>query len=137
MLLARDGDWKQRIKVHRIVLIAPPNQGSAVARWLVDFPPYATLYGKSGQQLTPAAVSAVPQLDLPFGIIAGGLKDGEGFNPFLAGDDDGTVAVTETSLAGESEILIVPEIHSKISIHPAAIRATVNFLKSGRFEESS
>jgi pimeloyl-ACP methyl ester carboxylesterase len=135
-LLARDGDWKRRVKVGRIVMIAPPNQGSAIARWLADFPPYTAIYGKSGQQLTPAAASAVPALDLPFGIIAGGRKDGEGFNPFLAGDDDGTLAVTETQLAGASGFLIVPAIHGRISNHPETIRATLNFLKFGRFEAS-
>jgi len=136
-LLARDGNWKRRVKVKRIVLIAPPNQGSAVAHWLKDFPPYTALYGEAGQQLTPAAVAAAPGLNLPFGIIAGGRKDGKGFNPFLAGDDDGTLAVAETQLPGASDFIVVPEIHGRISNHPETIRATLNFLMFGRFEGNS
>ena len=135
-LLARDGAWKNRIDIDRIVMIAPPNQGSAIARVIKDLPPYRLIYGEAGQELTPAQVSRVPALTHSFAIIAGGKSDGRGFNPLLPGDDDGTVAVDEARLEGAAGFLVVPEIHTLISNHPITIQATVNFLNHGSFEGS-
>jgi hypothetical protein len=132
-LLARDGAWKRRIEVHRIVMIAPPNRGSAIARLLEDVPAYRLIYGAAGQQLTPEEVARVPMLDHPFAIIAGGTGDGGGFNPLLPGDDDGTVGLAETRLEGAKDFLVVPAIHATISNHRKTIRATINFLKHGKF----
>ncbi len=136
-LLSRDAPWTRRISVRRIVLIAPPNQGSAVARLLKDIPAYRWIYGAAGQQLTPAEVSKIPLIQHPFAIVAGGTGDGEGFNPLLPGDDDGTVALAETRLEGALDFLVVPEIHAVISNHRDTIRATINFLKHGKFDSDS
>ncbi len=133
-LLSRDEAWMRRIAVHRIVLIAPPNQGSAIARLLEDVPAYRLIYGEAGQQLTPAEASNIPAIEHPFAIVAGGTGDGEGFNPLLPGDDDGTVGVAETRLEGAIDFLVVPEIHAMISNHQDTIRATINFLKHGKFD---
>ncbi len=136
-LLSFDRAWQRRVAVHRIVLIAPPNRGSAIARVIEDIPAYRSIYGEAGQQLTPADVSNVPMLDHPFAIIAGGTGDGEGFNPLLPGDDDGTVGLAETRLEGAMDFLVVPEIHAVISNHRDTIRATINFLKHGTFDAAS
>ena len=133
-LLSRDEAWMRRIAVHRIVLIAPPNQGSAIARLFEDIPAYRLIYGEAGQQLTPAEASNIPAIEHPFAIVAGGIGDGEGFNPLLPGDDDGTVGVAETRLEGAMDFLLVPEIHAMISNHQDTIRATINFLKHGKFD---
>ncbi len=76
-------------------------------------------------------------LDHPFAIIAGGKSDDSGFNPLLPGDDDGTVRLAETRLEGAKDFLVVPEIHALISNHQNTIRATINFLKHGKFEAAS
>ena len=136
-LLARDGRWKSRININRIVMIAPPNQGSAIARVIKGLPLYGLIYGEAGQELTPAEVSRVPSLEHSFAIIAGGKGDDQGFNPFLLGDDDGTVAVEETRLKNAADFLIVPEIHGLISNHRITIQATINFLKHGHFSDAS
>ncbi len=133
-LLARDGDWKRRIEVRRVVMIAPPNQGSAIARLIKDVPAYRLIYGAAGQQLTPAEVSKIPVLDYPFAIIAGGKSDDDGFSPLLPGDDDGTVRLAETRLAGAKDFLVVPARHASISNHQKTIRAAVDFLKHGNFD---
>ena len=116
------------------MLIAPPNRGSAIARLLEDVPAYRLIFGEAGQQLTPGEVSRAPGLEHPFAIIAGGKGDGSGFNPLLPGDDDGTVGLAETRLEGAADFLVVPEIHALISNHQETVRATINFLKHGRFD---
>ena len=133
-LLSLNAAWKRRIVVDRIVLIAPPNQGSAIARLLEDIPAYRLIYGEAGQQMTPAEASNIPPIEHPFAIVAGGTGDGEGFNPLLPGDDDGTVGLAETRLEGTMDFLVVPEIHAMISNHQDTIQATINFLKHGKFD---
>lgn len=131
--LAEHAAWRDRLPIERIVMIAPPSQGSAVARWLKDFPPYRWLYGRSGQQLQPGSLPRMAPPPARFGIIAGGKGDGAGFNPLLAGDDDGTVAVDETRLDGAADFRVVRALHARIPNHPAAIAATLSFLRQGHF----
>lgn len=133
-LLAREAAWQRRIEVRRVVMIAPPNQGSAIARLLEDIPAYRLVYGAAGQQLTPETAARIPALDYPFAIVAGGKGDDGGFNPLLPGDDDGTLRVAETRLEGATDFLVVPEIHALISNHRETIRATINFLKHESFK---
>ena len=61
-LLAMDSAWKQRIKVGRIVQIAPPNQGAEMAGWVSRFRPYQLVFGKAGQGLRPAACEVHPDV---------------------------------------------------------------------------
>jgi len=136
-LLARDGAWKRRVRAHRAVLIATPNRGSAVAARLAPFPPFAAVYGPAGRQLTPAAVAGVPPLRIPFATIAGGRGNRTGFNPFLAGDNDGTVSVAEVALDGAERHLVVPALHALICSHPETIRATVAYLRTGSLKDES
>ncbi|MDA7946187.1 MAG: hypothetical protein MPJ78_01780 [Hyphomicrobiaceae bacterium] len=130
-LLHRNGAWKKRIEVGRIIHIAPPHRGSAMAEGLSDLKPYEWILGDAGQQLTPRRASTVPPLELPFAIIAGGKGNDEGFNPFLPGDDDGVVAVDETRLHGARDFLIVKATHITLTRNPETIRATLAFLKGG------
>lgn len=129
-LLAADGPWKDKVKASGVVMIAPPNQGSAVARSLEDFPPYEFLYGISGQQLVPDVVAAMPAPKVPFIVIAGGKSDGKGFSPLLTGDDDGTVTVAETRLAGAAEHHVVPAIHATVSNHARTAEIVLRHLKT-------
>ncbi len=131
--LARPAAWRERVALHRIVLIAPPSKGSAVANLLADFLPYQWLTGDAGQDLTTEAIADLPGLDAPFGIIAGGHGDGEGFNPMIDGDDDGTVAVAETQLEGSLDFLLVDSLHSFVHTGPETIEAVLSFLANGCF----
>jgi hypothetical protein len=131
--LAKPAAWRDRVAVHRIVLIAPPSQGSGVANLLADFPPYQWLTGDAGQDLTTEATAELPGLDVPFGIIAGGRGDGEGFNPMIDGDDDGTLAVAETQLEGALDFLVVDSLHSFVHTDAKSIDAVLTFLSNGCF----
>lgn len=130
-LLASSAAWQKRISIDRAVMVAPPNQGSAIARTLKDFEPFKLLYGVSGQQLTPEMAQTLPGLNIPFIVIAGGLGDGAGYNPILEGDDDGTVTVAETRLDGAENFYLVPDTHTAIGDNPRTIKMTIDYLKSG------
>lgn len=134
-LLAMDSPWNQRIKVGRIVQIAPPNKGAGMAGWISRFAPYKLVFGRAGQGLSPKAVQSVPSVNHPFAIIAGGKGDEIGFNPFLSGDDDGVVRVSETALEHAKAQLLVRANHAMLVGHPQVIKATTQFLKHGMIRD--
>ncbi|MBN1441630.1 MAG: alpha/beta fold hydrolase [Planctomycetes bacterium] len=132
-LLARDGRWKKKLEVGRLVMIGPPSRGSIVAEQLKDWFPYRVAAGDSGQELTSQEVEKIPVPSCPFGIIAGGKGDGDGYNPLLPGDDDGTVTVESTKLPGAAGFLLVEALHSFLMKDPEVIQATRRFLEKGEF----
>lgn len=134
-LLGRDGKWKQSIRVHRLVMLAPPNQGSVVAETLKEWLPFQAAAGQAGQELTPRAVARIPAPECEFGIIAGGAGNESGFNPLLPGDDDMVVTVESTRLAGAADFLVIPATHTFIMDKPEAREAVLNFLARRRFSD--
>ncbi|WP_337660265.1 esterase/lipase family protein [Anderseniella sp. Alg231-50] len=134
-LLARNGAWKSTLVSGRLVMIAPPNQGSLIAQALQPAWPYKLLYGTAGQQLTPAQAAGFSVPDIPFGIIAGGLGTPEGYNPLVPGDDDGTVAVAETRLEGAQDFMVLPGLHGFIARSHGVEQSVLNFLTTGRFKQ--
>ncbi len=138
VLLAQDAPWRDRLHVGHIVMIAPPNQGSAIAKSLKNNRLFKALYGPAGQQLDPESTTRLPPLkNHNFAVIAGGRDNGTGFNPFLDGDNDGTVSVAETHLKGSRDRLVVPELHARITNHPRTVHAATAFLETGSLHGAS
>lgn len=136
-MLSRDGAWKSRLHVHRIVMIGPPNQGSHLAQKLRRVPGYQFLTGESGRELSSGFASGLPIPEAEFGIIAGGRGNDVGFNPLLPGDDDGFVTVAETRLDGVRDHLIVNTTHGLLDDHPITIESTIRFLRTGCFRQDA
>jgi len=130
-LLADRGDWMREIDVERLVMLAPPNQGSDFALQLESFAPYRWLFGETGQSLTPEAMRKMPVPEIPFLVIAGSSGKPDGYNSMLNGDDDFVVRVAETHLAGESAHLTVPSLHTFLMNQDLTIAATADFLRYG------
>jgi triacylglycerol lipase len=123
----------------RVVMIAPPNQGSFMAQRLEDLDIFRWIFGPAGQQLTAdnrAFFENLPVPDCEFGIIAGGRGTEDGFNPLLEGDDDGTVSVEETKLQGSADFTLVNNTHTLILFDPETVEQTIHFLKFGEFQKS-
>jgi hypothetical protein len=135
LLSERDG-FDSGITLGRAVFIAPPSQGAALADRMEDLPPYRWIAGPAGLEVTSAGAGTLPPPRIPFGVIAGGRGGTAGYNPLLEGDDDGVVAVSEARLEGAADFLVVPEIHTFISNHPATIDAVLRFLAAGRFSSA-
>jgi hypothetical protein len=120
----------------RMVMLGPPNQGSELARlasqvrWLA-----ATADGAARDLVCdwPRIEARLAVPPCPFGIVAGGKGDGEGFSRLLAGDDDAVVRVEETRLPGASDFLLLPVHHAVMMKHPEVQRATAAFLRDGWF----
>lgn len=128
-----------RLRWERIVMLAPPNQGSRLAAGLVRNPVFRWFYGPAGREL--ADCSSWPTPPAPFAVIAG-TRSLAWSNPtswtlgrrFPTGTpNDGTVAVDETRLPDMTAFAEVDETHTWIMNSPRAHRLAIAFLREGRF----
>lgn len=111
-------------KVGRLVMLAPPNQGSPIAR-----------IGEStlGRLCKPIAdlscsqrsyVNSLPSnVDAEVGVIAARL--------------DNLVPVACTHLQGESDHLLLTATHSSLLFSKTVAEQTTHFLRSGRFHDNA
>lgn len=106
----------------RIVMIGPPNQGSDVAERMKDSKAYGWVTGPPGQQLGTGEGAFAKQL-APINYEIG----------VIAGEHDGKVPVENTKLDEMTDFLLVDAAHTFIMNDREVGRATVNFLKTGRF----
>jgi len=129
-----------RPKLRRMVMIGPPNNGAQRANLWADHPVGRELFkfvvGDGGEQLGPRFHEIKDRLvtpDCEFGIIAGGKGDANGWHKDIPGDDDGTVGVEETKIAGAADFVVVPMRHTFL-IHDAGVQKMVcSFLEHGYF----
>ncbi len=124
--------------VGRFVMIAPPNHGSEMVDKLYSEAWFRWIYGdKSIEQLQSSNSEflvkecGIPQCE--FGIIAGGLGDGKGFNPLLKGDNDGTVPVESAHLEGAKDFVLLPYEHTALIFSDKTSRNAVHFIRNGKF----
>ncbi len=115
-LLGREGSW--RSSVHRILMLAPPNQGAALARSL-DTAVLRAVMGPSFGQLVEGIATDLPVPAEPTSIFAGRVGNTQ---------TDGLVTIEETKLEGMAEHHVVPSIHTFVMNHPAVIARAVTFL---------
>jgi len=123
--------------IGRLVMMAPPNQGSIVADMLLEWWPKERVTGPAWKQLATdvegfARNAGVPECE--FGIIAGERTEGKGWNPLVPGSDDGLISVENTRMERMTDFVTVRTIHSRIMKNDDAIRHTVHFLKQGAFD---
>ena len=123
-------------RVHRMVMLGAPNQGSDLARMASKIWVLAALSNGAARDLVIDWEKVSPHLAVPpcpFGIVAGGKGDDRGYSTFLKGDDDAVVRVAETKLDGAKDFLLVPVSHAAMMKHATVQEATVCFLENGRF----
>ena len=135
------GDWqrwpmgeKLLQRLDRVVMLAPPNQGSAMARALGYTGLFQLITGKAGTQLGSGWAEIGSRLatpPCPFAIIAGDSRLAS-WNPLLPGPSDVVVGVNETCLSGAAEVLTLPALHSFIMDDPRVQQATARFLNGQR-----
>ncbi len=136
-VLARDSDWKRRLELGRLVMIAPPSRGSALAARAVRWPLVRGLLGPSLRDATPAGARELPRPDCALGIVVGGRGDERGWCPLIPGDDDGVVGVEEARLDDVDSFLVVEGLHTFLAGNEAVIAAVREFLGNGRFTPAS
>jgi len=120
----------------RVVMVAPPNQGTEIVDTLG-----ATLFrytlGPTAAELgtVPGSLpNRLPPADFEVGVIAGVGSINPLGSVLVPGDDDGTVAVERTKLAGMTDFVTVDATHTFIMGADETARQVEAFLRRGRFD---
>ncbi len=123
----------------RVVMLAPPNQGSEVIDITRDWPTSKLFAGEAGLQLGTDFDSIPGQLgpvDFELGVIAGTRSMNFVMSAMLPDPNDGKVSVESTRVDGMNDFLIVEISHHYITKNEEVIRNTTAFLRRGSFVDS-
>lgn len=121
-------------RIHRIVMLAPPNQGSQLAVLFRDNVLMEWIWGKSAIQIAEDWPELKLRLATPrcqFAIVAG--AEPSGLNRALRGDDDLILRVPETKLVGARDFAVLPVEHGQIMNEPTARQYALRFFQHGHF----
>lgn len=131
-------NWK------RIVMLAPPNQGSSVASALNGIM-FEAIFGPAAVALGNSDPKTWPMPPAPFAIIAGTRRrswanptswiSGRIFAPDVA--NDGTVSVDETRLPGMAAFETIDANHTTIMHDHRVHVLAAGFLRHGYFTQTS
>jgi len=127
-------------RLGRVVMFAPPNQGSEVVDKLRWFPVFRAVVGPAGLQVGTDENSIPSQLgpvNFELGIIAGTRTFNPILSQFLPNPDDGKVSVEKTKVAGMKDFIEVAHAHPFIMKMPDVLEQTVAFITSGKFNHDA
>lgn len=109
------------VRVGRVVMLAPPNQGSHEAN---RYAPWLGWILKPLADLRTQPDRAASYPPLPAYTEVG----------VIAGRDDGKVSIPETLVAGMTDHVVVPAAHTFLMLRPDVWRHTLEFLREGHFQ---
>jgi hypothetical protein len=123
-------------KLGRVVMLAPPNQGSEVVDKLGGWRLFYFLNGPAGLQLGTDNNSVPNQLgpvDFQLGIIAGSKTVNPLLSSLISGINDGKVSVSRAQVTGMKDFIIMPYSHPFIMRSEAVIEQALYFIQQGCF----
>ena len=121
----------------RVVLLAPPNQGSLFVDWLEEIPVATEVLGPVGSSLGTDSTdipATLPPPDYEMGIIAGSRAIHPIGHLAIPGPDDGIVSVEQTRVEGVP-VIVLPRSHTFIMSSRYTAEAVIEFLRTGEFGE--
>jgi pimeloyl-ACP methyl ester carboxylesterase len=120
----------------RVVMLGPPNKGSAAVDELAEVPGFDWLNGPAGRQLGKGEESVPLKLGpatFEVGVIAGNRTIDPITSAVLDNPDDGRVSVEDTKLDGMADFAVVEHSHAFMMRMGQTIDLTKNFLRTGQF----
>jgi len=123
----------------RVVMLGPPNQGSAAADELEFVPGFDWINGPAGQQLGKGEDSvplSLGPVDFELGVIAGNRTIDPVTSAVLENPDDGRVSVEDTKVEGMDDFVVVEHSHAFMMRMQLPIELTKQFLRTGSFTET-
>lgn len=126
----------------RVVMLAPPNGGSAWVDFTRRLRLAGLILGPAADLLAPRRtammIDALGTVDFPLGVIAGNRPlTSFPANRLFGEPNDGKVAVSATHVAGQADHLILPVSHVHMPRDHETIRQTLAFLGTGRFDRTA
>ncbi|MGB0992983.1 MAG: esterase/lipase family protein [Akkermansiaceae bacterium] len=117
----------------RIVMLAPPNQGSEIIDWLADCPPLKCTLGPAGDMLASDKNAAPPlPSEIDSAVIMGKRSTIPFFRWLLDDSNDGIVSVERGRIEGMNEFHVMDADHTFISSDERVMAMTQRFLRDGR-----
>ena len=123
-------------RIHRVVMLAPPSQGSELAEILRSLRLFRWVFGPAGQQLgtgTESAPMALPPLPFECGVIAGRRTLVPLAERIFDGPTDGRVSVRRARADGMADFMVVDRAHTFMMWGEDVLASTFGFLEMGRF----
>ncbi|MDD3079978.1 MAG: hypothetical protein PHH37_12880 [Paludibacter sp.] len=123
--------------IYRIVMIAPPNNGSPVADFFAQFSFIKFIVGPNINNLTTNPLSGASKYPIPtceVGLIAGSYGKNRGFNIFIKEDNDGLLIPEQTKLGIEKDIVFIKSWHVGLLYNRKVKKYVISFLKNGQFK---
>ena len=126
--------------LERIVMLAPPNHGSAVVDNVKDVPGVVWLNGPAFLELGTDEQSvplALGEIKTDTAVIAGTRSINLILSNFLENPDDGKVSVESARLEGMCAMLVIAVSHPFIMTDAVVIEQTIEYLNTGKFSLAS
>ncbi len=120
-------------RMHRVVMLGPPNQGALIARRLAKTQLFGWVVGDGGLSLGPTWQQIHDHLATPpcrFAIVAGDVSGYKLVNPLIAHASDLLVGVEEAKLEGADPFVVMPVAHGAMMTNQRVIEFTVDYLNS-------
>ncbi len=120
-----DGNCLKAENIGRIVMMAPPNHGSDMAKVAVKILPFSRRWIKPLGELSSAPDAYIHQVPVPDSFDIG----------IIAGRFDNKVSQRYTVLYGMKDHTVINTTHSLIMYTRQAAELAINYLRNGRFSE--
>ncbi len=122
--------------IQRIVMIAPPNNGTPIADFYNKFHFLKFFLGPNLKNLTTDTISGAGRYPIPtceIGLITGSFSGSKKLNLFIRSDNDGMVVPEQAKLGIEKDYVNIKSWHFGLLYDKRVVKYVVSFLKYGRF----
>ena len=127
-------DTSAHEKCSRVLMIAPPLQGSMIVDWLGQSALHRVL-GPAGEFLSTAQMageSSMISQAVESAVIMGNRVKIPMLHRLIDGENDGIVRVQAGKIEGLNDFMVVDADHTLITTHPEVLVSADRFLRTGK-----